>query len=276
MVYRLIYLIIHWSGSRLTVEPGGTLENTSSPSVFPTDYLTPLLLLVFGNGKEKWKFCRRKNISALPRNSGSSFPGGPGKGSYVQMHRGPIRGYIWWNVSYVNETGKKQGCRGQDIRWITASQHVGGLALTPGKQGAIEGFGSEKLQDHTHMSDPYKQGIGVIRERRQWWGYTLEGYSNGLSEGRRWPELSQQQRRWRRQTRERQGTEQQLDFVIRGRVEGEREVVTDSLHSWWSLEPLTQTGTPKGWADLEERWRVQCVTVTHGNWASTGLRLTAS
>lgn len=35
----------------------------------------------------------------------------------------------------------------------------------------------------------------------------------------------------RRQTGERQGEEQQLDFVIRGGVEGEREVVSESLHS---------------------------------------------
>lgn len=33
----------------------------------------------------------------------------------------------------------------------------------------------------------------------------------------------------RRQAGERQWREQQLDFVIRGRVEGERKVVTESL-----------------------------------------------
>lgn len=35
----------------------------------------------------------------------------------------------------------------------------------------------------------------------------------------------------RRQPGERQGKEQQLDFVIRSGVEGEREVVSESLHS---------------------------------------------
>lgn len=80
----------------------------------------------------------------------------------------------------------------------------------------------------------------------------------------------------KRQTCERQGREQQLDFVIRGEVEREKEVVTETLHGWWSLVPLTKTGTLKGWADLEERRRVQCVTVTHVNWAAIGPPLTAS
>lgn len=80
MFYRLIYLIIHWSGSRLTVEPGGTLENTSSPSVFPTDYLIPLLLLVFGKVRRNGSSVEERTLVPCLEIQVAVFQGDQGMG----------------------------------------------------------------------------------------------------------------------------------------------------------------------------------------------------